>query len=42
MDIGKERRTILIEPIEEPVVAPSEAPSPEPAVPAETEPVPVP
>jgi hypothetical protein len=42
MDIGKERRTILIEPIEEPAVTPSEAPAPEPAEPAEREPVPAP
>jgi hypothetical protein len=28
MDIGKEKTTIIVEPIEEPVVTPSEQPAP--------------
>jgi hypothetical protein len=46
MNIGRRRRTVYIEPIEEPVTAPIEEPSPaiEPQRPdpAETQPQPVP
>jgi hypothetical protein len=34
MDIGRERRTVYIEPIEEPATPPIEEPSPDPVTPA--------